>query len=158
MFNSLVIPEARPIVWLKRAFVVVMVALLAIGAVSSYRAYVQIRSLELSASRTLSEGAIVKTSVVSSGRTMVDVEVDLIQGARSQRLIAVHVPGNELGFFDPRTQHASGSVILTRETLSQFQPGRALLRSVATGRHQWTRLPPPTVREMEVEVQVSEAP
>ncbi|HEU0251475.1 MAG TPA: hypothetical protein VFR12_00500 [Pyrinomonadaceae bacterium] len=30
------------------------------------------------------------------------------------------------------------------------------LRAVATGRHQWFRLPPPTVREIEVEVKAAE--
>jgi len=153
MFESLTIHEARPIVWLKRVFVFVIVALIAIGVVSSYRAYVQVRSLELSAPRLLSAGSIVTTEVVSSGRTTVDVEVDLIQGAHSEHLFHVRLRGNELGFFDPRTKHASDSIALTAETLSKFQPGAALLRSVATGRHQWMRLPPPTVRELEVEIQ-----
>ena len=152
MFESLTIPEARPVVWLKRLFALVIVGLLAIGAVSSYRAYVQVRSLDLSAPGLLTEGSMVTTSVVTSGRAMVDVEVDLIQGAHSERVLRLHVPGNELGFFDPRTQHASETVSLTRETLSQFQPGSARLRSVATGRPQWMRLPPPTVREFEVEI------
>ena len=83
---------------------------------------------------------------------MADVEVDLIQGGHSARLLRLHVPGNELGFFDPRTRHASETVSLTRETLSQFQSGSARLRSVATGRPQWMRLPPPTVRELDVEI------
>jgi hypothetical protein len=153
MFESLIIHEARPIVWLKRVFVFVIVALLAIGAVSSYRAYVQVRSLELSAPRLLSAGSVVTTEVVSSGRTTVDVEVDLIQGAHSERLFKLYLRGNELGFFDPRTKHGSDSITLSSEILSKFQPGAARLRSVATGRHQWMRLPPPTVRELEVEIQ-----
>ena len=152
MFDSLTIQDARPTVWLKRVFVFVIVVLLVIGAVSSHRAYFQVRSLELSAPHALSAGSVVKTSVVGSGRTMVDVDVDLIQGTRSERLLHLHLTGNKPGFFDPRTQHGSVSVILTTETLSKFQPGPARLRAVATGREQWTRLPPPTVREMEVEV------
>jgi hypothetical protein len=153
MFESLTIPEARPIVWLKRLFTLVIVLLLAIGLVSSYRAYVQVRSLELSAPGVLSEGSVVETSVVTSGRTMADVEVDLIQGSHSERLLRLHLPGNELGIFDPRTRHASETVTVTRETLSKFQSGSARLRSVATGRPQWMRLPPPTVREIEVTLQ-----
>jgi hypothetical protein len=153
MFESLTIPEARPLVWLKRLFTLVIVLLLAIGLVSSYRAYVQVRSLELSAPGVLSEGSVVETSVVTSGRTMADVEVDLIQGSHSERLLRLHLPGNELGFFDPRTRYASETVTLTRETLSKFQSGSARLRSVATGRPQWMRLPPPTVREIEVTLQ-----
>ena len=153
MFDSLTIHESRAIIWLKRSFVLVFGLLLLIGMVSSYRAYVQVRSLELKAPRVLSAGSLVSTSVVSSGRTMVNVDVDLIQGDHSERVSELFLRGNELGFFDPRTQSASETVVLSRELLSRFQPGRARLRSVATGRPQWMRLPPPTVREMEVEIQ-----
>ena len=153
MFDSLTIPQTRPIVWVKRALVFVIVALVTIELMASYRVYYQVKDLELSAPRTLSAGSIVNASVVTSGRTWVDVEVDLIQGAQTERLIALMVRKNNLGFLDPRTQEASESFTLTRETLSRFQPGSARLRSVATGRLQWTILPPPTVREMEVEIQ-----
>lgn len=152
MFEPLTIPEARPIVWLKHFFRIVIGVLLVIGLISSHRAYFQVRSLELKAPQSLSAGAIVETSVVSSGRTTVDVDVDLVQGSHSERLFSLRVPGNELGFFDPRTQHGSKSLMLTPELLSKFQPGAARLRSVATGRHQWFRLPPPTVRELDVEL------
>ena len=91
-------------------------------------------------------------SVVGSGRTQVDVNVDLIQGAHSERLFHLHLSGNELAFFDPRPRYGSESVVLTSEMLSEFQPGAARLRSVASGRPQWGRLPPPTVRELEVEL------
>ena len=152
MFESLTIHEARPIVWLKRVFLFVIVVFLALGMVSSDRAYIQVRSLELNAPHALSAGSVVETAVVSSGRTTVDVDVDLIQDEHSERLFRLHVPGNELAFFDPRSQHGSKSLMLTSEVLSKFQPGAARLRSVATGRPQWTRLPPPTVREMAVEL------
>ena len=152
MFDELAIRDARPILWLKRLFVFVVVALLVIGAVSSHRAYFQVRSLELNAPHTLTAGAVVNTSVVGSGRTQVDVDVDLIQGTHSERLQHLHLTGNNLAFFDPRAQHGSDSVVLTSEMLSGFQPGPARLRAVAIGREQWTRLPPPTVRELEVEI------
>ncbi|HEX3251499.1 MAG TPA: hypothetical protein VHS05_18835 [Pyrinomonadaceae bacterium] len=154
MFDSLTIPEARPIVWLKRVFLVVIVVLLAIGMVSSHRAYFQVRSLELKAPHTLAPGSSIEAAVVSSGRTTVDVDVDLIQGTHSERLFTYRLRGNELGFFDPRTKNASRNIILTSDFLAKFQPGAARLRSVATGREQWTRLPPPTVRELEVELVV----
>ena len=152
MFDELTVHDARPILWLKRLFVFVIVALLLIGAVSSHRAYFQVRSLELNAPHTLSAGSVVHTAVIGSGRTQVDVEVDLIQGTHSERLQHLHLTGNNLAFFDPRQQHGSDSVTLTAEMLSKFQPGAARLRAVATGREQWTRLPPPTVRELEVEI------
>ena len=152
MFDELTIQDARPIRWLKRLFVFVIVALLVIGAVSSHRAYFQVRGLELTAPSVLSAGSIVNASVIGSGRTPVDVEVDLIQGTHSERLLHLRLTGNNLGFFDPRQQHGSNSVALNAETLSKFQPGPARLRAVATGREQWTRLPPPTVREFNVEI------
>lgn len=158
MFDSLTIRDATPIVWLKRFFISVIVVLLVIGMISSYRAYVQVRSLELRGPRELSVRSIVETSVVSSGRTTVDVEVDLVQGPHSERLIAFRMRGNELGFFDPRTQHASESMALTPEILARFQSGPAQLRAVATGREQWTRLPPPTVRTLDVEVLAPKTP
>jgi hypothetical protein len=152
MFDELTIHDAWPILWLKRLFVFVIVLLLVIGAVSSHRAYFQVRSLELTAPHSLTAGSVVNAAVVGSGRTQVDVEVDLIQGTHSERLMHLHLTGNKLAFFDPRTQHGSDSVALTAETLSNFQPGPARLRAVATGCEQWTRLPPPTVRELEVEI------
>jgi hypothetical protein len=122
--------------------------------VSAHRAYFQVRSLDLNAPQLLTAGSVVQSSVISSGRTACDVVVDLIQGTHSERLLKLHLSGNELGFFDPRTQHGSDSVKLTPEILSKFQPGSARLRSVAIGRHQWFRLPPPTVRELDVVIQI----
>ena len=87
MFDELSIRDTRPIRLLKRLFVFVIVALLVIGAVSSHRAYFQVRGLELTAPHVLSAGSIVNASVVGSGRTQVDVEVDLIQGTHSERLM-----------------------------------------------------------------------
>jgi len=128
MFDTLTIRDARPILWLKRVFAVIIIAFLAIGIVSAHRAYFQVRSLELNAPQQLTDGSVVETSVVSSGRTAVDVVVDLIQGTHSERVLKLHLSGNELGFFDPRKRHGSDSVILTPEILSKFQPGAARLR------------------------------
>ena len=153
MFDSLTIKDARPIVWLKRSIVAVFVLLLLIGAVSSHRAYFQVRSLEVQAPQLLTAGSIVEVAVVCSGRNMVDVEAELIQGDHSEALVNFRVPGNNLAFFDPRAQHASQTAMLTNETLMSFEPGSARLRVVATGRPQWGRRPPPTVRELDVTIQ-----
>ncbi|HET7114455.1 MAG TPA: hypothetical protein VFI57_12470 [Pyrinomonadaceae bacterium] len=153
MFESLTIKDARPIAWLKRAIAAVFAALLLIGAVSSHRAYFQVRSLDVKAPPVLTDGSTVAVTVVCSGRNWVDVEAELIQGEHSEALLRFRVPGNNLAFFDPRAQHASQTAVLNNEILTRFQPGAARLRVVATGRPQWGRRPPPTVRELDVTIQ-----
>ena len=112
MFDGLVIRDAWPIAWMKRLFVFVVGALLLIGAVASHRAYFQVRALELKSPQVLTIGSPVEVAVTGSGRTLIDVEVQLIQGEHSEVLFNVRVPGNELAFFDPRAQHASQSTVL----------------------------------------------
>lgn len=124
-----------------------------IGALATYRALVQVRSLELKAPQLLSAGSLVEVVVVSSGRTMVDVEVELVQGSHAEKLFRMHVRGNEFAFFDPRARNASQALTLSNEKLARFHSGPARLRAVAIGREQFTRLPPPTVRELAVDVQ-----
>jgi len=153
MFDSLTIKDSRPIVWLKRWIVAVFVALLTIGAISAHRAYFQVRSLEVKAPQLLTDGSSVEVDIVCSGRNWVDVHVELIQGRLAGSLLDFRVPGNYLAFFDPRPQHATKTAVLDRETLSAFQPGAAVLRVVATGRPQWGRTPPPTIRELAVTIQ-----
>lgn len=153
MFDSPTIKDARPIVWLKRSIATVFGLLLLIGAVSSHRAYFQVRSLDINAPQLLTDWSVVEVAVVCSGRNRVDVEADLIQGQHAEALLNFHVPGNDLAFFDPRAQHALVSTALTKETLMHFEPGPARLRVVATGRPQWGRRPPPTVRELDVTIQ-----
>jgi hypothetical protein len=153
MFDTLTISDARPIRWLKRSFVAVGGALLVIGSIAAYRALVQVRSLDLKAPQLLASGSTVEVAVVSSGRTTIDVDVELIQGSHSEKLFRLHLRGNELAFFDPRPQNGSQAATLSKETLTRFQPGPARLRAVAIGREQFTRLPPPTIREMDVNIQ-----
>lgn len=152
MFDSLTIKDARPIAWMKRAMVAVVVALLVIGAASAHRAYFQVRSLDVKSPELLTPGATIEVAAVCSGRNRVDIETQLIQGDHSEMLFNFQIPGNNLAFFDPRPQHATRTIALTSETLMHFQPGAARLRVVATGRPQWGRRPPPTVRELDVTI------
>lgn len=152
MFETKVIPESKPIALLKKIFIAAVILLLAIGAVSSHRAYFQVRDLQIASGGSISTGSTVSTSVVTSGRTTVDVRVELVQGNRFQPLMTMRVRGNELGFFDPRQQRASQTETITSEQLKGFQQGDAKLRAVAVGRPQWGRLPPPTVTEMHVNI------
>ena len=153
MFETLTIKDSRPIVWLKRWMIAMIVALLVIGAVSAHRAYFQVRSLEVKAPSQLTDGSLIQVEAVCSGRNKVDIEAELIQGEHSEALFNLRVPGNNLAFFDPRAQRLGYVAVLGDDTLQHFQPGPARLRVVATGRPQWGRRPPPTVRELEVTIQ-----
>ena len=153
MFETRSIPEAKPLTLLRRATIALIAALLIIGAISSYRAYIQVQYLELrSSEQSLRPGSVVETVVVSSARTTIGVHLELIQGPHSETLDYLVLRGNEFGFFDPRSKSAGQRVVLTTVQLGLFQPGEALLRATAIGRPQWGRTPPPVVREMKVKI------
>jgi hypothetical protein len=152
MFDSLPVKDSRPMAFLRKAVLIFLGLFLIIGIVSSHRAYFQVRSLELHAEQILHGGSTIQTKVVSSGRTYVDVQLELRQGSHSETLAMQRVPDNEYAFFDPRTQRASQTVTLTPEILARFEAGRAQLRATAHGHSQWTRVPPPVVREIDVEI------
>jgi hypothetical protein len=153
MFDNLSFKDPLPLALLKKALLLLAIAFLCLGLISSHRAYFQVRSLDLDISeRVLHTGSTISTAVVSSGRTYVDVQLELIQGAHTETIGRQRLPGNEYGFFDPRTQKAALTVTLTPEILTRFQPGPAQLRATAYGHSQWTRTPPPVVREQAVEL------
>ena len=148
MFDNLTVKESWPLLLLKRATLLFLALCFVTAMTSAHRAYFQVRSLELRvAEPVLRAGSVVETEVVISGRTTADVRVELIQDARALTLAVQRVPGNEWAAIDPRTQRAAQSITLTPEDLSHFHTGTASLRATATGRPQWLRLPPPTVRE-----------
>jgi hypothetical protein len=154
MFERLSTEDSKPIALLKKAMLVFLALFLLDGIISSYRAYFQVRSLELdSPGLVLHSGSTICTAVVSSGRTYVDVKLELIQGAHTETLATQRVPSNEYAFFDPRAQHATQTVTLTPELLTRLQSGPAQLRATAFGHSQWMRTPPPVVRELAVSIQ-----
>ena len=153
MFDSLSVKESRPMAFLKRVIQIFLALFLITGIVSAHRAYFQVRSLELHAERVLHSGSSVQTMVVSSGRTYVDVQLELVQSSHSETLAVQRVPGNEYGFFDPRTQRATQMVLLTPEMLARFEAGPAQLRATAHGHSQWTRVPPPVVSQLDIEIE-----
>ena len=153
MFETRVIPEASPLKLLRRTTVAFVLAFLCIGAVSTYRAWVQVQYLELRSSEsTLRRGSIVETVVVNSARTTIAVRLELIQGTHAETLDVLELRGNEFGFFNPRSKQAGQKITLTANHLASFQPGEAVLRATGTGRPQWGRTPPPVIREMNVQI------
>lgn len=153
MFDSLSARESRPLAVLRRAVLALLALCFVTAVASGYRAYYQVRSLELRLDEpTLREGSVIRVEVSGSGRTMIDVRLELIQGEHSETLAERRLPGNDWAAFDPRPDDAAYNVALTPEHLARFRGGAAKVRVTATGRHQWMRLPPPTVRETEVEI------
>jgi hypothetical protein len=154
MFDSLPSRDARPIALMKRAGLLLLALCFVTALLSGHRAYYQVRSLELQLpGPTLHNGSVIHVEVAGSGRTTLDVRVELIQGGHSETLAVQQVRGNDWAAFDPRPRKASQNVVLTPEQLARFLPGPATVRATATGRPQWLRLPPPTVREAAVEIE-----
>lgn len=153
MFEGLSSRDARPAALMKWA-ALVLVALCVVAALASgYRAYYQVYGLEIQLSEpALRAGSVIQVAVTGSGRTTIDVRVELVQGARSETLAVRGVRGNDWPSFDPRPRRASQRVAVTPEVLARFMPGPAIVRATATGRPQWLRLPPPTVREAAAEI------
>jgi hypothetical protein len=134
-----------------RVIVIVALVHVAIGGWSAYRAWVQVRLLELKVvTTTLRPGALSYVRVVTSGRTFVDVRLDLIQGSHTATLSDLRVAPSHDGFYDPRTRQGMMMPAFTTEFLAQFQPGPAILRATAIGGPQWLRTPPPTIQELPV--------
>ena len=153
MFDPIPIKDAKPIAYLKKTFVVFCSAFVVIGLISAYRAWFQVHSLELtSTDQRLHAGSIIHTNAASYARTFVTVRIELIQGEKSQTLAMQRLQPNEWSLFDSRIRRGEQTTVVTPEILQRFSPGVALLRATALGGPQWMRTPPPTVREMGVEI------
>ena len=145
--------ESRGYRLAKRVVVWFILVQLPIGALSSYRAWVQIKELTLSTtSSTLASGVVVRSELVSWARTESDARIELVQGGRVATLGEVYVSRNHEPVFDPRPRSGSVVVTLTPEMLAGFDAGAATLRASAVGRPQWLRVPPPTIRERSVTI------
>ena len=154
MFDSVTIRDSRALALMRGAMLILLALCLITALSSGYRAYYQVYSLGLRATESpLRGGSAIQVVVTGSGRTTIDVRVEIVQGGHSETLAARRVRGNEWASFDPRPRRDSQQVVLTAEQLARFLPGPATIRATATGRSQWLRLPPPTVREEAVEIQ-----
>jgi hypothetical protein len=145
--------ESRRTRLAKRALLIFILVHIPIGAMSSYRAWVQVRALSVTTSGpVLSAGSWLRADVVTSGRQFVDYGIELEQGARNDTLGYHIVRKNRDPFYDQRTRRDSLVITLTDAMLAPFVDGPAVVRSRALGGPQWMRTPPPTVREMAVTI------
>ena len=133
--------------------VVVIVALLyaAVGVYSVYRAWVQVRSLDLHVmSETVRPGIPALVEVVSSGVTTVDVTLEVVQGAAHETLSTLRLVPTRQPIFNPRIRQGTMMPSFTPEFLARFQPGPAIVRATATGRRKWLVTPSPVVKEVPI--------
>jgi hypothetical protein len=138
--------------WLTRITLAVVVGYLGIAAISGFRAIVQVYSVNITAPPTIASGAPITTTVKSSGRVPVQLTLELTQQGIVDTLGAQLVASNRNSIFDPRPATATLRILATPDALSQFVSGPAQLRSVARGRSQFLRVPPPKISVIGVEV------
>ncbi len=123
MFEIVSRKKSRARTLLKGTLAVLLVAYLSIGLMAPYRAWFQVKSLDLKTdSSILKPGSTIQTTLVSYARTTIDVRVELIQGAQAETVATIHLRGNEWAFFDPRNRQASHSTVLDADLLRRFDP------------------------------------
>src|SRR3954471_10645384 len=143
--------EERAMVVLRWMSTVVLSLYAVFGLISAYRAWVQVKSLDLRASgHDLQPGSSITVHAVSWARTTVTVRVELVQDGRSDTLQVRRIQSNHVASLDPRTRSAWLSIVLGREELARFHAGDAIVRASAIGGPQWLRTPPPLVRTLPV--------
>lgn len=140
--------------WLRRSLGLFIGAFLVLGLMAGYRAWVQVFSVRLQTTdAALGPGDTVHVGVKTSGRTFVQVRLELLQSGQAETLAIDEIPKNGDAALDPRPQRRDLSVALPSGLWTRFHSGPALLRATAVGRPQWLRTPPPTVRELTVTLQ-----
>ena len=137
----------------QRVVVIIVLLYAAVGAWSGYRAWVQVRSLELRVvSDDVRPGIPALVEVVTSGVTVVDVKLELVQGAHRETLATLRIVPTRQPFFNPRIRQGTMMPSFTPEFLAHFQPGPAIVRATATGRRKWLLTPNPVVKEAPVAI------
>jgi hypothetical protein len=143
--------EERAMIVLRWISIVVLSLYTFFGLISAYRAWVQVKSLDLTVSaRELRPGSSVIVDAVSWARTTVTVRVELVQDGHSDTLQLQRIPSNHVASLDPRTRSARLVVRLEPQRFERFRGGSAMVRASAIGGPQWLRTPPPLVRTLPV--------
>jgi len=145
------LPEPRLRRFVRWTLMIALAIHLPIWAASSYAAWFQVYSLELAdPPAALVPGSRLRADVVSSGRVWVNLRLEVVQDGAVHPIASHQVDDNDWAGYDQRPRPDSLKVRLPAEVYARLRPGPAVLRVVATGRPQWTRTPPPTVRERQV--------
>jgi hypothetical protein len=143
--------DSRVMRVVQRIVLILILLYAAVGAWAVYRAWVQVRTLEL---RVLSDnirpGIPAVVAVVTSGVTTVDVKLELVQGNLNETLSTLRIVPARKAFFNPRIRQGTMTPTFTPEFLAHFRPGPAIVRATATGQAKWLLTPAPVVKELPV--------
>ena len=146
-------PPSRAFTVLKRIAILLVAVQVVLASWSGYRAIVQVLALDVTATPVLGEGATIRANVTSSARAYVALRLEIVQGERVSMLGTRVVRTHRDAALDPRIVRDSLDVRISRRDLAGFEPGEATIRAVATGRSQWLRVPPPTIRTIAVRIE-----
>ena len=139
--------------WVRRLCIFLLAIYTVPGLFSAYRAWVQIRSLELIVPRKeLHSGDVIRVHTVSWARTYVYVDLLLVQGSHADTLATHEISRNVNASQDPRWRRDSIALVVTPALLSRYDSGAATIRVTAEGGPQWLRTPPPLIRETPVQL------
>jgi hypothetical protein len=142
--------------WVRRICIVVFVLYAVPGLFSAYRAWMQVKSLDVVVARTdLHRGDTLRVYTVSWARTYVTTRLLLVQGSRTDTLALHRLPPNPNASLDPRLRRDTIVTVVGDSLLARYAGGPATLRATAIGGPQWFRTPPPQVREIAVQVRPS---
>jgi len=145
-------PITRVARWVIIALIVVHIP---IGAMSSYRAWVQVAALHLDHSPApLGPGSWVRAAIATSGRKEVDYGIELQQGAFADTLGYHIVPRHANPTYDQRRIYDTLRIEVTARFLAPYRDGPAILRARAVGGPQWFRTPAPTIAEVPIVLSV----
>jgi hypothetical protein len=138
---------------LKRASAIFVIAFVALGLFSGFRALVQVLGLELKVSDAiLRPDTELSVEALTSGRVAVSVSLLFTQDGAATELDDILVIEDSDPSFDPRFKRGRVTLRIPPELLADFHPGPLVIRAIARGGPQWLRTPPPTVREVTVTV------
>jgi hypothetical protein len=150
-FEARFVKDEPYLVVLRRLTLLVCTAFVLVGGFAGYRAWVQVRSVDIRPTgRALAPGATITVDAVSWARTYVTVRVQLVQGTHAETLAARVIGTNAVPSLDPRWRRQRIMVPITRDLLQRYRPGEARLVATAVGLPQWMRTPPPVVRSVDV--------
>jgi len=127
---------------------------IAFGAVASYRAYYPVSSVRIVlAEPTIRGGTGIRVDTVTSGRGPVSIQLDLVQGSRSETVAIDRVSSKRWAFWDFRLVRHSTWAVVSGRLLERFTAGPAVVRATVVGAPAWLRQPPPVVAQASANVQ-----